>query len=525
MTRSLRYMVAVGCAVVLVIVSQLMAVAINAATATSSPWPWGLRVIQVHPFASCLVIALVLILLTAVTVVVSSRHPDGSATASSSDQTGGDRSDSDSDVATSAPSVRPGEGAEVCESTFRDVFHAAGGAPVLGVPVNAAQPAGPAGPGFVQFFGEGAGQVAICGVPRKNASLLPADVWQVIATAGDTTDPPDGVAAVGFPVSPQPAGNGVLVGPTTMEVDLEGGEWGPGQLWRAQPSGGWRWRPKPRLTFETRHRDQWSAGGEFDVRIRVVVGIPWPSTALPSQISRQRRLAVQQALGWTEFSQVFLNLATDRGAHLQAISWQTATGTDSFNSDRGIHLRCQQSAPDGGMALSGDVIVQLPDGFRETSLVGCVELRVRYEGLRAAAVGESEAGSADLRLSLLDAIEVLASAWGTAMRVIPLGAVDTPDTVALAGPPYAELHVQACPAYLTSSQHPLSLNDVVNLAALGRSTRDGQRQEAGFRVYAPMDIKRPSRRQWAAQGLAQLAQSWGYIEADRDRLLVRPTAV
>jgi hypothetical protein len=62
--------------------------------------------------------------------------------------------------------------------------------------------------------------------------------------------------------------------------------------------------------------------------------------------------------------------------------------------------------------------------------------------------------------------------------------------------------------------------DAVDLAALGRGTRDTARSETGMRVVAPLDIDRTRRREFVARGLAHLGRSWGHIDADPDDLLV-----
>jgi hypothetical protein len=267
------------------------------------------------------------------------------------------------------------------------------------------------------------------------------------------------------------------------------------------------------------HNTRWTGNEEADLQIRAVLDLPWLPSPIQPEVTKSRRVALQNALGDTEFMGVLSELSVRRGVRLPAPTWAPATGNDSYHSDRGTHLRAQVVGPTGSPALSGDVILYLDNA---TSLVGCVRLLINYAAWRAAlaAEGADLSDASDLRLSLFEIIELLASAWGTATSRLPGGVVDDPSGMLLARPPYVEMHLRSAAPFLSETHRSLGLSDVIDLSALGQPTRDDAlRQETGLRVFAPLDADRTARQTLVAHGLAVLGRAWGYIDADADDLL------
>jgi hypothetical protein len=224
----------------------------------------------------------------------------------------------------------------------------------------------------------------------------------------------------------------------------------------------------------------------------------------------------------TELAKVFAVLSMHRGALVPEPGWLTATGIDSFGSDRCVHLRAVLAAPDGRPALTGDVLLHLPDYAGLSSVLGLAQVRVNFDAWRLVlkAAGSGLGDSADLRLSLREAIDVLASAWGTVTSAVPLAAVDDPRPVPIVRPPFVALHVLTNPP--DSRQPNQGLAGAIDLSALGTPTREGSRSGTGMRAFAPLDVARAVRCDLIAEGLARLGRSWGYVDAQADDLLTVP---
>ncbi|MEU7906341.1 hypothetical protein [Actinoplanes sp. NPDC049118] len=407
--------------------------------------------------------------------------------------------------------VGAGDGGMAAE--FDAALTAAGGTPALGAPLGDVVREGP---GYVQPF---SGAVVVCALPERAAAVVPATVWQQISRIGG---PENGISAVGFPVARPARQQPLIIDAAARRIELDGGEWGPGFLTRASQDEPWSWDPVPRLDFRLSHNTRWTGPDWADLRVRAVVSLPWRMSSIEPEISKARRLALQNALADSEFSTVFPVLSMHRGARLAQPTWEVARGNDTYQSDRGTHLRALLRAPDGSNALSGEVMVQLPDGMHLSSVVGGVELRINFAVWRDALVhaGAVLDPATQLRLSLLEVLEILASAWGTAATVIPRAAADDPSRMPLARPPWVEMHLQSrSPIVIGGAATNLGLTDVIDLSALGEPTREGHRQETGMRFFAPLSIARPDRRIWLARGLAQLGRSWGYVDAEADDLL------
>lgn len=413
-----------------------------------------------------------------------------------------------------------GEGDSETEAEFQAAYAAAGGAESLGRPRDTVTRLGP---GYVQTLtgSERGGPSIICALPERAAVVVPMSMWQVLCRIGGGADRGAGVLAAGFPVRPSATQPSLVVDPSITSIDLDGGEWGPGRLVRVSPDEPWSWQPRPRFDFQLRHSTRWVSSEWTDLRLRAVADFPWVRSTVESEITKKSRRSLQSALMATEFAKVFPVLSMHRGARVPEPVWSQATGHDSYQSDRSTHLRALLTAPDGRTALSGEVLLYLPDNLYSTSVLGCVELRINFDAWRAvlSASGADLGDNANLRLSLIEVIEVLVSAWGTVTSVVPLAAVDDPRRMPLAGPPYVEMHVQANPPGSNGTRRCLGLADVIDLSLFGQPTRDGACQQTGMRFFAPLDMDRPARRILTAKGLAQLGRAWGYIDADADELL------
>jgi hypothetical protein len=168
--------------------------------------------------------------------------------------------------------------------------------------------------------------------------------------------------------------------------------------------------------------------------------------------------------------------------------------------------------------MDADVILQLPDG-RQSAILTFVDLRINLgpwaEALGAA--GQVEHRARDLRITIPDLVEFYVAAWNTATMIAPLGVVEDPLAMSPAGRPRVEFQFEVSPYHHSPSPN-LRLEDVFDLSLLGAPTNDLHRREGGFGIVAPLDVPRDQRRTLIEDQLVGLAQAWGFIYADVEKL-------
>ena len=86
----------------------------------------------------------------------------------------------------------------------------------------------PCGPGVRQEF---SGGWVLCALPDGPVLAVTQSIWEALHVVG-------GVAAVGIPVSDTP-----FVDDDALCVNLSGGTWGAGRLWRTDMTRDWEWQP------------------------------------------------------------------------------------------------------------------------------------------------------------------------------------------------------------------------------------------------------------------------------------------
>jgi hypothetical protein len=196
------------------------------------------------------------------------------------------------------PAIRPGQPG--CEAAFAATYNAAGGEAQLGQALGEVYDAGP---GWVQHFtGNPSGEPAvICALHGRTAIAVAESVWNEVCAIGGG-HPGSGAAGVGFPVGSRP--QVPFIGPASEEVELAGGQWGPGRLTRCKRPDRWIWQPNIAFGSQTiSDRDSWGTGkGEMDLRVRLAARIPVADSDLRvTGAGRERMLAaLRSACGCRE---------------------------------------------------------------------------------------------------------------------------------------------------------------------------------------------------------------------------------
>jgi hypothetical protein len=124
---------------------------------------------------------------------------------------------------------RPAHGVRGWESAFRSHCAALRRYVAVGEPTTGVEPYGP---GVRQEF---SGGWVLCALPDGPVVAVAEAIWDALHAVGSGPDP-----VVGFPVSEAP-----FIDDDTTCVNLRGGTWGAGRLWRADTTQDWEWQPKP----------------------------------------------------------------------------------------------------------------------------------------------------------------------------------------------------------------------------------------------------------------------------------------
>jgi hypothetical protein len=416
------------------------------------------------------------------------------------------------------PAFHLGQDAPGACKAFEEAWAAAGGM-ALGLPSG---PTERIGPGLVQHLASGA---IICAIDGHPAVVVSEGVWEAIARIGARANI-QGAAALGLPDLTAMANSTSTEGRATMiderhpAIVLAGGSWGPGRLLRSDPDTTWTWEPVPRIDFLMVLSNLWSASDPVDLRVRAVASLPFVShqEAGPPKIDRSGRSRLEAALRHGQLNNLVNVLCLRRGGSVATPQWQWPTGEDSYQSDRAGQYRTILALEQGEVALTAEVMIQLADGLRTPSMTTCVDVRVNFGPWRDVldtSVGDARDQAKDLRLTVEDLVEFFLVAWPTATLAAPRAAL--PSEVletALAGAPRVEFRIDVNPS---GRKERYRTEDVLDLSAFGAPTRQISTQ-GGFGVTAPLDLPRDVRRRLLVQGLTDMAQAWGFIDADAAEL-------
>ncbi|SCL70405.1 hypothetical protein GA0070606_5388 [Micromonospora citrea] len=416
-----------------------------------------------------------------------------------------------------------GVGSGAMRREFETAYAAAGGESVLGHPTDAVTSLGP---GFIQPLSGNSEQpgAILSALPGHGCAVVPDQIWESLCRAGGDANQESSISKIGLPKTPAD-GTPLIIDRDATVVELDGGSWRAGCLIRSSPHEPWMWRPIPRLDFQISYNSHWPDGGHVDVVVRAVLDISWQGFPQRSRsLSRAVRADHQALLPGTGFAAVLSSLSARRGATIALPPWQPAGGLHTYHSGTSSHMRACLAAPDGASALAANAILQLGSLRSSSSVIGYVDLSINLAAWRNVLVdsGASLPVDADIRLSLPEVIEVLTSAWSTAL-VLPTALAVSYDEMPLAAPPFIEMHLRAgTRADSGGGYRQLSLADAVDLSILGE-TSEVFRSETGLRVVGPFGLNRASQRRMVAEGLDELALGWGHFDIDSEALFAEIT--
>lgn len=416
------------------------------------------------------------------------------------------------------PTFHFGQDAPGARRAFEEAWAAAGGTTVLGLPSG---PADRIGPGLVQHL---AGGAVICAIDGQPAVVVSEDVWEAIVRIGARANIP-GAAALGLPDLSAMANSASVEGRVTIVnerlpvIPLAGGSWGPGKLLRS-PDATWTWEPVSRVDFMMLLSGLWSTSDPVDLRVRAVAALPFAShqAAGSLKIDRKGRSRLESALRHGQLNNLVNVLCLRRGGMVATPPWQWPTGEGSYQSDRTGQYRTTLLSEQGEVALTTQVMIQLTDGLRGPSMTTCVDMQVNlgpWHDLLDTSTGDARDQARDLRLTVEDLVDFFLVAWPTATIAAPCAALSTDVLAAdLVGAPRVEFRIDVNPS---GKKERCRTEDVLDLSAFGAPTRQISTQ-GGFGVTAPLDLPHDVRRRLLVQGLTDLAQAWGFIDADAAEL-------
>ncbi|QKV75681.1 TIR domain-containing protein [Amycolatopsis sp. Hca4] len=393
--------------------------------------------------------------------------------------------------------IQVGEGAGLrTKRAFEDAFRRAGGPDRLGRPTDKVFEEGPVS--VQHFTGDGESDAVICAIADQAAVVVDGPVWDDLSTLPR-------FPAQGVPIARTDA--------TARVVDLAGGTWGEGVLFRSTGTQAARWQPKPRLSMEAREAFRLPVAEPADVTIRAIATLPWPLDD-DLEITGRTRHHLETLLPLTDFNALAQTLSIRPGDHGTPRRWERASGPNAHQSGR--HARYDQTfanPADGSAGVRAVARIMLP-GVLSSAITVTVEFQVNFAAWRAALAAVVEGvGAPDLRITAHRIVDLWTAQWDAATRVLPRALVADPETAALLALPAVELQIKLNDEV---SDHR-GLLDVVDLSVFGEP--DGQPGSPGAATMtAPIGLDRAQRRVWAAKALTRMARGWGFVDADESDL-------
>lgn len=403
-----------------------------------------------------------------------------------------------------AAAIRPGQSG--LEAPFTAAYNAAGGEAQLGQALGEVYDTGQ---GWVQHFaGSQSGEPAvICALRGRTAVAIAESVWNEICAIGGG-HPGSGTAGAGFPVGSRP--QAPFIGPASEEVELAGGQWGPGRMARQTP-GRWIW--KPDIAFDshtTSDRDSWGTGkGDMDLRVRLAARIPVVGTDLRvTGAGRERMLAALRA---APFNDVLLTAARRRGLKADTLEWEETTYPAGHNNTRYATYQSVIYAPDRRPALIGNLWLMLPDGY-SNGLSSVADLRIDFDAIQGPSSPEPFPAPNDIPLAREELVSFFTQAWDVTTTILPMSATDSLLDVPPAGAPRLELHIQNERPENSGKPRTVRTFDLVDLSYYGKP-RTTHHSDLSVGITAPLGLSREQVTPLVHRALARMTEDFGFAGA------------
>jgi len=172
--------------------------------------------------------------------------------------------------------------------------------------------------------------------------------------------------------------------------------------------------------------------------------------------------------------------------------------------------------------MTANSVLQTGNWRSPSSVIATVDLGISFRQLQKLVEAADGTDVAVSRLSIVELVKILVSAWEA---VAPLPGVLEPafDELPFAAPPFLVFYIHAGTApHEADGVHPprqLNLEDVLDLSVFGDGPHDISRTQTGLRVIGPFEPDRAARHRLLAEGIAETALGWGFLETDVKALL------
>jgi hypothetical protein len=401
-----------------------------------------------------------------------------------------------------AAAIRPGQPG--CEAPFTAAYNAAGGKSRLGQAIGEVYETGK---GRVQHFaGTPSSEPAvICALYGRPAVAVAESVWDEVCAIGGG-HPGGGTEGAGFPVGSQPQAS--FIGSASEEVELAGGQWGPGRLVRQGP-GRRIW--KPDIVFDdvtTSDRDSWGTGkGDMDLRVRLAARIPVAGSDL--RITGAGRERILAALRSAPFRDVLLQAARRRGLQADALEWGETP--DGPNNTRFAAYQAVIQASGQQPAFLGNLWFMLPGSY-SGELSSVADMRVDFDAIKSLISPGTVPVECDIPLAREELIAFFTQAWIVTTTILPLAATASPLEIPPAGAPRLELHIQNERPENSGKPRILRTFDLVDLSYYGKP-RKTPYTDLSVGVTTPLGLPLEQITTLVHDALARMTEDFGFTGA------------
>lgn len=203
-------------------------------------------------------------------------------------------------------------------------------------------------------------------------------------------------------------------------------------------------------------------------------------------------------------------LALPRNLDTSSIQWTRTAGREGRNDSWGATYHSEIPGFNGESAMTGRVLLQLPPSPIQDRVLSLVDVRLDFEAMR------HDPSSTIPRVTVAELVTYFSRAAWLATTILPVAAVEAPDSVPPTGAPRLELHVIGERPDAHGSRS-FRTEQLVDLTRFGSTSR-AHLGDLAIGITTPIDQPEKEVGQLVTRALVRMAHNFGFTDADEPTL-------